>query len=472
MTVMITETYWKKHHKGSTPLLRCKINKKLTGYSASAEGNRISLEVANSDIGEFAVHRIITGLRSHHTAEFLGRHTPKYHQRPLWIKEVPKIPPQLIAERLKQMGFNALIFKEEPPEEIVSELNTYGIQIGYEIYNLDTKPVACNFIFYTSQVITEPHPRYTSILKELQKAEEFSLPLIFFLPTPNKFLSEQHAFWFEELCDEVALKTTLAFDGSANTKDLWELLRCSEDCSATPLLPILDLSSSLMGEGLWPILPITSFNYCLSRMRRHNFSGCIIRSATLPQVGSLLDCNLWVAGQMQWGSLTPELLTETWMKSNQEKMLPLLRNGVFSTLFENITKINELHNSDIKGDESFSEKDCLRFEAQTILNSLNQMRLLYEKPEPEKGKESDNLEFSDYIRFFIRDAKRLLFSALQKKKLSIPSLLEGNDIKEAFWTRLSQQPTNGIGAGVDVITLDQPHVEEGVMLQIYNQTRM
>lgn len=348
-----------------------------------------------------------------------------------------------------------------------------------------------HYVFWQSEVFSDAcllkafSPREYTLLERslfeveaLEKGLGKGVSLIYYLYSPKESIAQEYARYFEELLDGVGANTMLSFSASSGEPfddhlelhPIWKTIRFSPDESATPILPIINGGCVKQGEGLWPILPLDHLDSCFSRMYRHSFAGAITMSAHMPSLGSLLDCCLWVSAQALWRKLSPDLLAQTWFLANEQR----LRGGWKISLLKKIREVSVRLRRFFMGNGNLQKdmfaQELFRLEAESLLLRLNLLRTM-----SQSFFENNNrvgLSLSDYLQYYIRDAKRMLLKYLQKEKLLLANILDGEDLKEGFWTEISQGTSKSFVGQVEVSMLERPFYksDDPVMSEIFQKT--
>lgn len=464
--------------------------------------NEITLETTEQ-IAWDSLYQIIVAVRAGHLPEMIGWHLPKYSLRPLWLKgDVSvvmdggwsvEIPQNLLRQSLDdfclelfRLGYNSLVLGGKEGADHVSQdidipslikgLKARGIKVilkpdihyvgDHTFFNEDFVERCCqdfgdaDYILWHSVFdrcsLKKYAPDalvYDSILKEIKVLEaSLSKPIIFFLPVINK----EQTRWLMRLIDDVKATTTLSFP--ADNYSIWSMLRGRQMVTKTSLLPIIDGEG--FGEGLWPVFTFDRVNDTFAYMQRHNFVGSIVVASQLPQEGSLLDCNLWVAGRRMWYDTDAIMLAERWFRS------------YWSTCHfnENVSLLRDVSNvvRQLNGllmvcenDHSEHQRELYRYDIDAILAQLSKWRL----------DSSRSNDFNDYMNYFINDARRILIHCSQKLKIPSSNLLTEQNDGPGFWTSI-EKTTFGGGFSTMVTLLNKPQclseVEE--MQKIYHSS--
>ena len=318
----------------------------------------------------------------------------------------------------------------------------------------------------------------------VRKSMNKDLSLIYYLPSSDKSVAREQAGCFENLCNEVGRNTVLSFsfvegepfEDHLSPHPIWESLRASHGESSTAFLPIVNVGSIGSGEGLWPILPLDHIESYISYMYRHRFLGAMMMSDHIPQRGSLLDCSLWVGSQVQWMKLSPDLLANTWFLANRSVLGNDWDRLHLKKIRELVLRLKRLCKGTLRPSEFYdAEKELFRLEVESILFYLKFLREKFLKSNVSVKERDDRIiSFSDYLCYFIRDAKRMIFSFLQGEEISISNVLDGEDLQKGFWTTLIQGAKGGIGGKASVSLLKRADYEasDGVMDRIYKSARL
>lgn len=90
-----------------------------------------------------------------------------------------------------------------------------------------------------------------------------------------------------------------------------------------------------------------------------------------------------------------------------------------------------------------------------------------------KEQENRRPSISDYVTFFVRDVRRILFHCLQFFHISLADVLNGEEMLESFWTRISQTNSQGAFSRAQVTFLKEPQKgKKGtVMRKIYEEIK-
>ncbi len=256
------------------------------GFESSYEGGVLRLQAETPLGAAFGIAQLARAARAGHLAEWLGKRQPFFVLRPVRLR-TPVSQWELFCEQLVMLGYNAVVSSDAPLELC----HAYGLQV------ISPQP-GMDYLLWESRTQLERSPERAKteselVMEELRRAEQAAgaARLIFSLPLLNQTVADAQARWLGALCDAASICTTIAFPACGGTHSIWEALRRSPDCSSTPLLPLVDLSSSEELERV----------FC--RMERHPFAGALISAE------SFVDQALfWVAAQRQWSSRAAPLL--------------------------------------------------------------------------------------------------------------------------------------------------------------------
>lgn len=312
------------------------------------------------------------------------------------------------------------------------------------------------------------HPRYHSSLEAREKltaeviGEEMALvedaagiPVVFYLP----YADEEACLWLFKLCDDAVPQTTIAFsavagaptEGYCPLHPYWADLRHRRYCSSTPLLPIVNAGQIAEGDGLWPIVPLDLFDQIRCRMNDLPFIGAIALTETLPRKGGLLDCSLWVFGQMLAQDRSADLLAEEWFAAHRpeenyvlirEKLAQARRLGVVAADMQSMVK---------EGRRSLKSSESLRTQAESMLAQTQQ--LLNEKS---GGGHPSLAPLSDYFTCFARDVRCIVLAFLHHHHVPLPQTFTNDDLAPAFWTQVTSTKMSAVNSIPMITCLDEP----------------
>jgi hypothetical protein len=414
------------------------------GFKIDSAGGELSLEATLEYIVD-GVYQLSDSIKMGQIAEMDGAHIPKYFLRPIWFKKGVKVD----ANKIRRLGYNA----------VISEEKIDGVETLLRTRDDFSKDV--NYIFWESD-FADWHPRkhdkdallYDTILAEVKDLEEKigNKKLIYFMPYSQKYSAESQVQWLLDLCDDVGESTILSFPVVAGDPEndyleahpLWAALRSKKLVASTSFLPVVNVVGQ--GDGLWPVLTFDGVEECFSRMYRHNFIGAVAVAAYMPSEGALADCNLWVAGHRMWENIPASLLVESWFRGYLSKW----DFCKYRELFRDIRKMAQ--KMSVVG-EGIGEDEA-KLELESLFAKLKQWSFV-------EG------EIEGYLRYFIRDAKRILLHYVQEKKIPFHTVLTGDDLEPGFWS----QAEGGRGGGSTMVELfESPQVdsEEEAMVCIYS----
>jgi hypothetical protein len=294
-------------------------------------------------------------LHSGHWSEFLGVSQPRFDFRPLWIDcDVPSWLTSRdvgffsrLSDQILEFGFNALILGGlnsllnnpmallKPQIQILLKfLNEKKIQLALNLSGLcqsseikDLKVIhGIHLIAVTSRVredSLESRDGKTYIDRVIEDIHQFEaltrgqFGLIYYLPY-NRALMENKPNFLQEISLGISPTTILSFSCVSGCPShvylrphsFWRELCYMQEVLGVRLLPIVRVA-----EPQWPSIRYDIYETYFSRCLRHKYAGIAAYTSTLPIQGEFNHCNLWVAGQMQWGSLPPILCVETWFKA-------------------------------------------------------------------------------------------------------------------------------------------------------------
>lgn len=397
----------------------------------------------------------------------------------LWLKP--------FCQRLLAYGYNAIIFGErsdipnkkirssktlQDAQQIFKQLSAFGIQ---PIIKISLSENAANFLspfdsqfanlvntaidqllegssnikgIFWDSLYQHKHFRQTCQSKEVlelegvvaemqivEKAISQRCQLLFFLSSNNINIAQRQTEWMSHLLDEIHTQTTLVFNAVAGRMHedympdhpYWKRLRHEVDCSASALMPIVNVGLVGQGEGLWPICNIDLLERFLPRCQRHHFKGVIGLTPHIPQEGSFLDAMLWVAGQALWRDMPPHLLAETWFSAYRS-------NEDYPQIWSLLQKARSMQLQLAEVLTLTCMEKCRR-QGEVLPYFLQQIENLSEKLP--SNLDSPHPTIKDQFIHFSCDIRRILERGLQfsPKHLGIKNSRE--DLESGFWTQPS-----------------------------------
>lgn len=295
-------------------------------FDAQYSDGKIEIKAESPYAAQSALHQLNWASDADHWPDYLGKSTPKYDFRPLWIKKSLSQQPVEVADRLLELGYNTLI-TSDVSQSLSSALKNKGLNY-YQVIEGEKVPHSDGSYLYSSRATGLSDTDKTEaelVIDELHHLEKQ------LSSKANLIFCVEQAPWFIDLCNAAGPRTKIAFSNLAGAEDhlppnpVWSLLRHERLPLQTPLLPIINVG----GDGRWPLIPFEQFELSFPRLQRHRFIGTISDAETLPMEVGFLECNLWTAGQLQWRSFSPEMILETWFKSragiNHPKLVQVLR---------------------------------------------------------------------------------------------------------------------------------------------------
>lgn len=507
--------------------LKWKRNGKEEGFSLSYAGGEITLIAESPFAAVSGMSLLRVAVSSGHLLEYLGEHHPKFSLRPLWVrnlgenswfKDVHYV--ERMCQRILLLGYNTIIFdlsslqKDDvwcSLQKILDIVTAYGIKISIKLIgdpskvpflfdddycesleeillSITERSKYIDYLFWESTIYTQEvneHHKVKDFLQidlarlEVEKLEEQlkgSCRLIYSIPTQNTSIAKKQGKWIPQLSHEISENTTIAFSAHAGDPlndflplhPIWETLRTSNNSSFLNLLPIINSGLVKQGEGLWPIFSQDQTNCYLSRCKPSVLSGVITMTTHVPRENALLSCNLWVTAQTLWRDGSPSLLMDTWIRAFRPEYLQ----------YDDLEKIlQEIREISLKvGFLIFnmdkSEKELSKNESRTLADSLlSRLAFLQTTLEDRTIESTERVSLKQYFTFFARDARRMILRFLQHYQMPMVGVLNGDDMKESFWTEISSPNSQGLISGVKVLLLDEPHRGESgsIMAEIYDE---
>jgi len=431
-------------------------------YRADYEDGVIRLIAGSSLVAMYGCYQLAIGVMSGHLGEFLGEHCPKFSLRPLWVVDsggwLSSGAIDLFCSRVIELGYNSVVFEGLDVLGYVDVIKSYGLKViakvsGDEDFSI-IKDNAIDYVFCEADFYNDSSDR-DATMYELAKREVKALEsvfkdiadVIYYLPR----VCHRNASWFGSLCDDVAKGTVIAFsavDGDSHDCYLppnyvWEALRESVDVSSTPLLPVVNSGKIAHGEGMWPDMSLDLVDKYFDRMHRHNFAGVMILTRHLPAGTGVLHGSLWVAGNAMWSGFPARLLAETWASVYCPKIVSDI--SVFYDVERIVSTMGILRSMKQDSDE-------VKAEVSEVLSQLQRLYISYVK--------NNRGMISDYLSYFIRDIKRIVFHCVKSLRIPVGNILEGDDLGDGFWTAMESNTGKSFGGQINVVFSDVPYSGE------------
>lgn len=507
---------FKKTYGGKTKLkIAQKANSKPLSFSKEKGGWQIC---ANGDLeGAFALAQLNLFEKGKGELELEGEYLEKFPDRILWPSgevvfsldenwslALPKALCEEASEflcRLVEMGYTSLVLGvreegvllQEPAEKkllpLLEEIKKRGIGVivkpsfkgkctslkdYYEkvlpsLSRLSSKMFPGHSVFFESLSLPGLFENRQElrdltfqdmVLKELETLHVEGL-LYFALNQESMNTS-----WVHAALREAGPKTRLVFNAETKTgapNPIWKELYQKSTLSNTPLLPIVNTGNLNRGEGLWPLIDFNEWELTLENIDPAHFPGGISLCGKIPARGSNLDALLWMFASALYGFGSMRKLFE----AHRKAFYPLWPEEAFDAMREMGKMRREVNLLDLYVTEGRRPEE-IRPLAEGLLGRLSWRQTQFPVEET-----SDPKNFNLNLSCAIRDMKRHVFSLLQKGGITMPSVLNGEDLKPSFWTVVEQSPGKGIGSGAKVSVLDQPQKPEDApqLLEIYLENR-
>jgi hypothetical protein len=419
----------------------------------------------------------------------------QYPLRPLWIGlEMQKALYEALKNgcstrffaKIRELGCNALILGGFDHEQIgYAELNEQLniirpalIQENIKcIVKLKSpskpKEIECDYLFWISQYTQtiENNKTFSERLQEEMNAAEKMIEnrshLIFYVPFDKGMRGWHNPHLLRDLCLAAGKGTTLAFSAVAGHPAYDHLprhpflaqLQRQKEQHSTPLLPIINTGSLCQGEGLWPSISFDLFESSCMRDARRQFTGFISMANRLPADQGFLDCNLWVAGQIQSKNDHPDALIEAWFLSKLPEVDYSKFREVLKSIRNTIVDLSYLRHLPEECSYTPEEKRLL------VDHLMGNLKVIHMK--------SDKMSLNplqEQILIFIRDAKRMLLHISQSHRIDLSLSLEDGDLQDSFWTKTIGSSSHRDGLQISI--LDKPHYGPigSPSYEIYHQT--
>lgn len=260
--------------------------------------------------------------------------------------------------------------------------------------------------------------------------------LIFYIPAQNYSTAQKQAKFIPKLCHDIDDNTIISFSTFAGSPwqdhlemhPLFSSLKSTSQISETSLMPIVNVGSIAQGEGLWPSLPSQHADRVINHFSRHQFAGIVTLAPNIPSKGSMLECALWTASQMQWSQKSFEDIAETWFKAYKPEFKYKNFVDEFVQIRNIAIKISHMKSLYQEKDRDGVSIDECRSLADSLLAQLNYLEHIFQQQKTPKGHTQ-----SDYFSIFARDARRFILHFMQTLHLPITTKHE-DDLQDGFWT--------------------------------------
>lgn len=425
------------------PSLRLRhIKNRGNGYTASCRGGELEITASSPLHLSFGIAQSMVGLLSGYQEEFLGEIAPLYPLRALWFTDSCNYHLPTVV----QMGYNCIIVEEGSffSSDLQVAVNITidcpcrdPLHSDYRHY-LESKIASVDpfsTIFYKSQLA---HPSFSSssyTQLELVAAEMALLEQLF----PSKqlifYVDDPTVQWLAHLCDLAQPSTSIAF---CSSETIWESLRRQKDPSSTSLLPLLPIEG-----GLWPCLPFEAIDQRVGQMGQGYFSGVVVQVSHCPAATGLLACSLWTAGHAQWFRHPAHYLAKAWFAAYR----PDLQFSTHRSLFAAAEVI-----------ESILLKLKRAEGGQGVVEiAIANLKYIENWLDFESTSLSLATTLSDYFRYFVRDARSMIFYYIDILRLVAPPS-PPVEYSGGFWTDLKQEGGRCTPGSATVALLSKPRV--------------
>lgn len=516
---------WNRGEPQNFPKISCRSHDHREGEAFFAEYAAGCLDVIGdaglgTAYGESLMKTLAAG---GHWGDFLGHSKPRYYLRPLWIgpqlqitlgrrlKSNDTAAFEKFCQRVIDLGFNAVVFDlihiqsgldwigtelcknrlkcilklgpgapgcplnpkhREQVSKTVEEAIHSAPNADYLIWES-----GCCHTEFMNDPLAEATTRAEMLQEEmmwLEKSMKGRKPLIMYVPM-DADVELSYGILLQRLCDSAGKGTIIAFSalGGLPSHDhlpqhpFWLQLRQAHQIVSTPLLPIINAGGVDQGEGLWPALSFDLFQNYFQRCTRHHFAGVISLTNRLPAPGGFLECNLWVASQLQWREIPPEVLIETWFKARRPDIDYVKERDLFKQVRDIILELSHLKFLKRRGIYTVEE---LRLFIESLLARLKVLKLRTSKDRMMTSNCS-TATLIEQVNFFIRDARRTLLHIAQNYDVPLLSFAGEDDLQDSFWTKAVGASGQTARNGLKVMILDTPECGNapGVMHRIYHE---
>ena len=494
--------------------LRLLVDQGTEHWMLEPDGQHLRLTASSPAMALSQTHALRLSAAAGQFGLALGARQVAFHDRIVWVQKY--LPAegeaeQSFCERLLALGYNTVVLPSHAAPSLTQALDAWGLRVFLNM-EISVESTTCPYDQAVQESLEEQvsqalaeHPAAHGIYyrsrwaeasfrdhriapestrldllcreREILEAALGERSLIFELPTPHRGALQAFVQLFEAFSGEVGPRCTLAFSAIAGDpcedhKPLhpyWDQLAAAVERSQVPVLPIVNVGSCGQGEGLWPVVPQDCLQAVCPRLQAYGLKGMVAMTPGIGSLGSFLDASLWMAGQFLLAGKNPEMSLETWIRAFQKEMPPQQLMAVLREVRSIHLAIEELSHADQLPSTTCPQAETYRLHAEAQLARLNALRARFGRDE---DSEKETVEFTDYLRYFLRDAKRMIFHYLQKQHITLANVLNGEDMQHSFWTCIGGDSGRSIGSGATVSLVETPSKgpENTLQEKIYQQT--
>lgn len=520
-------------NSSSKPLPKMTVKKGtsncLEGFLCTLEAGNFHV-FAKGPLGRcYAQNQLALSFQSGYTQDYLGEKTPYFPLRALYLECEKKcnIPDtcmeyampnflslsqektplnDLFCQKILNLGFNACAFsiskqsetsllKQDHMDAFIQTMQEYGLGIIFEVHHRDSfkdpnflqditqlKKVFPKDSFliwegkYLQEKQSDQETDYDLVKKEislLEKALEEHFKLIYLLPATDQVSISKQCYFIDNLCNFIQSKNLIAFsplykkaDGQTRQESpLWEALCCSRQVPEKKCLPLLNVGSIKFGKGLWPDFRYDILNDIFTKMQNPVFYGALCMSTSIPKESSFSYCNLWTAGQKLWyPKKSATLFSKIWLLI----YYPEIPWEDFQWIAHYGQQIRHQMQTLQDPPELLKDKQILTSLALSLSNNCDMLKATLRRYVNSSSKGTQSLLLAAYP-YFLRDSKKILFQTLKDVGISLPGLLDGEDMQLSFFTKMEQAKDFQVFKGSDIELLEDidPKHLDGTMQSIY-----
>ncbi|MBT3394428.1 MAG: hypothetical protein HN411_04885 [Waddliaceae bacterium] len=304
----------------------------------------------------------------------------------------------------------------------------------------------CNKNFYGDAENATVYDLISNEVATIENALQGRSGLIYYLPYHENHNPSWQSSWLENLCNDASNGTIVAFSavsGKAHESyrqehPLWQALRQNDDIDITPtLMPIVNVGKTSYGEGLWPDLTLSAIERYIGTRYHHACIGATVMTRHLPDNDGILAASLWIAGQRMWRDITACDLADTWFRGYRPEIPYQHHKEMLNDVEDIIIALYRLYHNDN------DDKEGCRIKAQEILARISVLQKEY-------GMNYDDdtvTTLGDYLRYFVRDARKMILHIITTNGITIAGVLDGDDLTESFWANVEGATSRGGNLG-------------------------
>ncbi|MFA6914965.1 MAG: hypothetical protein WC222_01085 [Parachlamydiales bacterium] len=434
------------------------------GYIAECSRGKITLRAKNSPELIQGVCQSYSLWKSGFISELNQKHTPIFTLRPFCLEKSPLIiefldaaAPDIqnridvLCENILALGCNALWVSDwdkeqlQLPEEVLQRLSITSQDYGLSFGSARNNEIVMDHVIHFAKEWETPLSRelndrgiskLDSILEDAeQRASDLKPKQKLVLVYPK--IHSEISFW-EKLLAKLPPQCLIGFlcqDAAAFLK----LCRGLGERYRGMLIPIIPTAGC--GGGLWPHLYVEGIDEIFSSPLLPVWHTIAFSGTYLPPQGTLYHCLLWSLAQRVW---KPGHSLSQWVRQWFSTYNPSLD---FDQMYPHLMALTAL-SYDVKSFYGAGQQADYDKQKSFIEMSLSKIKYLNTIPWP--------AEVSSAVCHCLTDLRRMLLQHLLNGQISLPQIVDEQDLKGGYWTTMHGSPGQAVRSGVTIRFLDIP----------------